>query len=713
MRAVRRFSWLWVLAVIVSSAVSMVPSAAASGPRAGGRADVRDYVVTLRSGARADWSSSTNLAMARAGVLTRNPAFRPTRVYSVLPIVAVRGDARRLADLLADPDVVSVAPDRLNYRSLQESLPLINQPQAAAEGYIGEGTTVVVADSGVDYSNVAFGSCANAGDPGCSVIYATDLGIEDHKLDTPDRHGTNVAGIVLGVAPGTRIVALDVFNGRSAPDSTVFAALDWTLANQARYNIVAVNLSLGSSSYFVRQCSGDRQYTAAFSSLRDAGVLPVVAAGNDAIWEGEFKDGLNSPACVPGAISVGAVYDQKRTARDWGDCEDTPAADRIICWSQTASYLSLYAPGAFIEAAGVLQAGTSQATPHVAGAVAVLASANPSLGPDGIEEILTTTGPVLVDDRIDGREKHRLDLVAALAAAGGEPAERADVELQMVTTTPSIAEGGTMKVVAAVLNDGPSMATGITLTVPLPAGTAVDVWSRSCRGDATVTCKVGKVAAGGIKRIRLDLVTTGSEPVVVSGSIRSKTPDDVVDNDSSSVTATVDVACTIRGTDADDTLVGTPGADVICGLGGDDVIQGLGGDDRVHGGAGYDTVSFAKATQGVRVNLGKGTATGEGTDVLDSIEGVLGSAFADVVTGTQWDDTLDGGDGDDVLKGLAGADTILGGRGNDTIDGGAGEDACAQGVGEGRVVACESRARSRALGTASRSLTVWPRHPLP
>ncbi len=79
-----------------------------------------------------------------------------------------------------------------------------------------------------------------AANPGCLVACARDFAPEDGQLDAHG-HGTNVSGIVVGVAPNTRIAALDVFTGNSAWSNHIIDAINWCIANQAAYNIAASN----------------------------------------------------------------------------------------------------------------------------------------------------------------------------------------------------------------------------------------------------------------------------------------------------------------------------------------------------------------------------------------------------------------------------------------------------------------------------------------
>ncbi len=342
-----------------------------------------------------------------------------TETFNYLPAIVVQiEDEAALELLVQDSAVVSVVPDFAFERMLSQSLPLINQPAAASAGNTGTGTTVAILDTGLDYLQAAFG-CTAVNTPAgtCRVSYAADMAPNDGVRDDSIRHGTNVGGIVAGVAPGAKLVSLDVFDGDFAMFSDILMGLDWVAANQDTYNIVSVNMSLGNSEYYSSECPAS-PLTAIFQQLRSLGVLPVVAAGNGAYWNGPFTDGLAMPACTPGAISVGAVYDSNMGTRYWGDCTDSSAqADRVTCFSQSAAYLTLLAPGSDITAAGLTMSGTSMAAPHVAGAVAVLAASSPQSSPEQRECVLAATGRAISDSR-SGYTKRRLDVWEAVQAIG-------------------------------------------------------------------------------------------------------------------------------------------------------------------------------------------------------------------------------------------------------------------------------------------------------
>jgi hypothetical protein len=355
--------------------------------------------------------------------------------YENVPLLHVRvQDLAGLVGLTRLPEVLVVHEDVAMDNQLTESLPLIQQPAVAANGQLGAGTAVAVLDTGCDFTRAAFGSCSAAGSA-CKVAYAADFGTGDNVRDT-NYHGTNVSAIVLGVAPATKILALDVFEGNVAYSSTIIKAIDWAITNRATYNIVAMNMSLGSGAY-TAACSAD-VFATAVGNARNAGILSAIASGN-----GSYTSAISSPACVPTAISVGAVYDANVGGLSYSACSDSStSADKVTCFSNSASFLSMLAPGAPITAGGVTMTGTSQASPHVAGAIAVARAAFPTEPINATVSRLVNSGPNITDSR-NGVTLHRLDLNAALGGAGV-------VDVTAPTGTLKINQGATATKLASV-----------------------------------------------------------------------------------------------------------------------------------------------------------------------------------------------------------------------------------------------------------------------
>lgn len=128
----------------------------------------------------------------------------------------------------------------------------------------------------------------------------------------------------------------------------------------------------------------------------------------------------------------------------------------------------------------------------------------------------------------------------------------------------------------------------------------------------------------------------------------------------------------LDGGAGNDTIEGGVGVDTIDGGAGDDFIDtGIGHTgDQVTGGEGNDTVSYESSREGVRIDLGAGTADyGQAIgDTLEGVESIIGSETGDdQLTGSDEDNLLDGRGGDDLIQGGAGADTLIGGEGSDTL----------------------------------------------
>lgn len=432
----------------------------------------------------------TKAAVERTVLLSRaNTDARVLRDYPQLPMAFWRlTSPAALARLRAHPAFRAAYEDRRIFAVQTPSdLALINQPATAAAGAIGSGTTVEVIDAGIDLTNSAFGNCPSAGAPGCRVV--SDQ-IYYPGTTTDVAHGTNVSGVVAEVAPATNIAMQNIFNGASANSSDLISAVDWGIANQATYNVVAINMSLGDGGDYTSQCTsvggGANPFTTPASVAADAGIQTVAASGNNA-----YSNGINWPACTPGVVSVGAVYDSNVGSVTYSispsPCTDaTTTADQVTCFSNVANFLTLFAPGVNVTAAGITMSGTSQAAPHVSGAFATLRAAYPR---EPLSQALTRLTLTGTDDTRGSNSIPRINMLAAFDAGA---------QLVLSGSGPSSATAGTVSTYTlTVKNTGPLIATDVTVSDVLPASATFlpSSSSSACSANSgTVTCQLPSLA---------------------------------------------------------------------------------------------------------------------------------------------------------------------------------------------------------------------------
>jgi Ca2+-binding RTX toxin-like protein len=129
----------------------------------------------------------------------------------------------------------------------------------------------------------------------------------------------------------------------------------------------------------------------------------------------------------------------------------------------------------------------------------------------------------------------------------------------------------------------------------------------------------------------------------------------------------------------DDTIDAGDGNDAVWAGEGNDLVIANGGDDMYQGGKGFDTIDFSGSDTGMKIDLSKGTASGQGVDIVQGFEKVIGSIYGDNIKGSNTADVILAGEGENVLRGMGGADELTGGfdrdifvwKTTDVIEGGA------------------------------------------
>ena len=463
---------------------------------------------------------------AKPGAKSAAGPLASLRALHNIPAFALDLNRAELERLAADPAVVSIVEDRLMKPMLDQSVPLIGAPAVWAGGSEGSGTAVAVLDTGSSlthtmmagkiagsacFSTTSAGSNSTSLCPdGTSQQIGGDAGTNCPVDDpaTPDvvegvdgcDHGTHVAStamgaaftgsqgkVLQGVARGANLVAVQVFskftdsaNCGSDPvpcvrsfTSDQDAALDYVLTNAAALNVASINMSLGGGKHAAACDTGVEASTKALiDQLRTMGVATFIAAGNEG-----FTDGISAPACISSAIAVGATGRQ----------------DFVTSFSNSSPLVDVLAPGRFIraaypEVAGVsydaVLSGTSMATPHAAGAFALLRSAHPAASVDDILNALKATGKPVVDTR-NAVLKPRIQVDAAsdFISAGGSNL----ADLALTPIAPALVKG--------MITDPASFAPLVyTLT---NNGTAPADWTVSSDQTALMLDQTGGTLAAG------------------------------------------------------------------------------------------------------------------------------------------------------------------------------------------------------------------------
>lgn len=251
----------------------------------------------------------------------------------------------------------------------------------------GSGVTVAVLDSGIDINHPFFGPDANSDGVADRIVYQYDFGNNDADASDFNNHGSNVASIIGaqdatygGMAPGVNLIVLKVFTDAGGGDNVMLAnALQWLVANGAAYNLAAVNMSLGFNNNDTSSSShAELGINDEIAVLASSGVAVVSAAGNTFFGFGSVQ-GVAYPASDPNSWAVTSVWDSDVGGVGWGGgaSDFTTGPDRLVSHAQRSeTQTDIVAPGALITGASatggiVTMGGTSQATPHVSGVVAL------------------------------------------------------------------------------------------------------------------------------------------------------------------------------------------------------------------------------------------------------------------------------------------------------------------------------------------------------
>jgi len=382
------------LAVIISvAAASPLRPAANDIHRRSREKDLKRYVIKCPVEESMDVCLSTMQVAA--------PDMEIKHMLRMVKAIAVAMTPAEFATMQGENYTVEEDPDR-SINAVESSRKLQNQRTPfgiemvrAREtwdefGVRGEGIRVCVMDSGLFSQHTDLTPCKLSGYNGPEAVTPWD--------EDTDGHGTHVIGTiaaadnnrgVVGVAPGADIHVVRVFDSEG-----LFFGSDVTAAAEICRDAGAriINMSLGGS-------RGLSFENSVFDQLSDEGIISIAAAGNNG------DTSLSFPASYPSVVSVAAVDSNRNLAT----------------FSQRNNAVDVAAPGVQIQSLAtnnglVLKSGTSMASPHVAGVVALMMSFNQTISRDSILTALedTAINPDSQNGRTDGFGNGIVDAFAAV-----------------------------------------------------------------------------------------------------------------------------------------------------------------------------------------------------------------------------------------------------------------------------------------------------------
>lgn len=332
----------------------------------------KDYIVGFKS--------SVKTASVKKDVIKESGG-KVDKQFKIINAAKATLDQDAVKELKNDPSVAYVEEDHVAHALAQTvpyGIPQIKADKVQAQGYKGANVKVGVLDTGIAAShsdlNVVGGASFVSGES-----YNTD----------GNGHGTHVAGTVaaldnsigvLGVAPNVSLYAIKVLNSSgSGTYSAIVSGIEWATAN----NLDVINMSLGGP-------SGSTALKQAVDKAYASGVVVVAAAGNSGTSGSSSTIGY--PAKYDSVIAVGAVNSSNQRAS----------------FSSVGPELDVVAPGVSIYSTYPSNTyatlnGTSMASPHVAGAAALILSKSPTLSASQVRARLSSTATNLGDSFYYGK----------------------------------------------------------------------------------------------------------------------------------------------------------------------------------------------------------------------------------------------------------------------------------------------------------------------
>ena len=312
-------------------------------------------------------------------------------IYDELGIALVGGVNEQIrvleasrADYIVEPEKIVYVPEELHIAADTATTWGIDMMQVLESAYTGKGIKVAVLDTGFDVKHPDFA--------GRSIT--TNSFVPGESVDDAHGHGTHcigsacgnvdVAGQRYGVAKDAEIFAGKVLsNEGSGAQAWILNGITWA----ANSGCKVISMSLGSPT--LPGQSYDAAYERAAQFALSKGTVIVAAAGNESQRSRNRFNPVGSPADCPSILAVAAL-DASLNVADFSNRGINPTAAVDIAGPGVNVYSSWPMPERYLSISG-----TSMATPHVAGALALLWEKNPGATAQEIIAELTTNVRVL------------------------------------------------------------------------------------------------------------------------------------------------------------------------------------------------------------------------------------------------------------------------------------------------------------------------------
>lgn len=369
------------MSLLLSFGSVVIPLNAFAQPNSNANFVPGQYIVVLK-----DDADPTTFANSKGVV--------PEFVYEhALKGFSTTLSSSQVNQLSQDPRVKSIEQDQIAHIFSQSAPTGIDRIDAESTSLgSGQGVTVAIIDTGIDLDHPDLQNNIN---PDKSVTCIEKSPVKPVQCvkggDDDNGHGSHVAGTVaaidnsigvVGVSPQAELWAIKVLDSQgSGRISWIVAGIDYVTENKAD----VANMSLGC------ECQSDALDAAISSSVAE-GVTYAVAAGNSG------KDAISfSPANHPDVITVSAIADSDGKCGSQGSGTSYGEDDTFASFSNFGSLVEIAAPGVniystYLDGSYATASGTSMASPHVAGAAALLIASDSELVPNQVRDTLVSNG---------------------------------------------------------------------------------------------------------------------------------------------------------------------------------------------------------------------------------------------------------------------------------------------------------------------------------